>query len=145
MAYKNDRSNQEKATDRIYQNKAWAKLVKIGINKGEGKGSQGWWLRTCRSFIGFQSCSTKMTMSAPVRFNPSPPTSVVNNSMSIEGSLLNLRIKKSLSNRKVVKRRVYYPKKALKAGNRYQSAHSGCITETWQWFVRRQAICSIAV
>lgn len=27
----------------------------------------------CKSFIGFQSWSMKMTMSAPVRFNPTPP------------------------------------------------------------------------
>ena len=38
-----------------------------------------------------------MTVSAPVKFNPSPPTCVVNNRMSIDGSLLNLRIKNSLS------------------------------------------------
>ncbi|KAJ8949075.1 hypothetical protein NQ318_016979 [Aromia moschata] len=28
----------------------------------------------CRSFIGFQSCSTNITVSAPVKFSPSPPT-----------------------------------------------------------------------
>ncbi len=27
----------------------------------------------CRSFIGFQSCSTNMTVSAPVKLRPSPP------------------------------------------------------------------------
>ena len=32
-----------------------------------------------------------MTVSAPVRFKPSPPTCVVSSSMSIEGSLLNLK------------------------------------------------------
>ena len=32
---------------------------------------------TCRSFIGFQSCSRKMTVSAEVRFRPRPPTLVV--------------------------------------------------------------------
>lgn len=46
---------------------------------------------TCRSFIGFQSCSTNITVSAPVKFRPSPPTCVVNNRMSMEGSLLNLK------------------------------------------------------
>jgi len=45
---------------------------------------------TCKSFIGFQSCSMKMTVSAPVRFKPSPPTCVVSNRTSIDGSLLNL-------------------------------------------------------
>ena len=47
-------------------------------------------VQTWRSFIGFQSCSTKITVSAPVRFRPSPPTCVVNSRMSIDGSLLNL-------------------------------------------------------
>lgn len=32
---------------------------------------------TCRSFIGFQSCSKKMTVSAAVRLSPRPPTLVV--------------------------------------------------------------------
>jgi len=45
---------------------------------------------TCKSFIGFQSCSMNITVSAPVRFRPSPPTCVVNNKTSIDGSLLNL-------------------------------------------------------
>jgi len=46
--------------------------------------------RTCKSFIGFQSCSKKMTVSAPVRFSPNPPTCVVSNNTSMDGSLLNL-------------------------------------------------------
>lgn len=29
---------------------------------------------TCRSFMGFQSCSRKMTVSAAVRLRPRPPT-----------------------------------------------------------------------
>lgn len=45
----------------------------------------------CKSFIGFQSCSTKITVSAPVRFKPKPPTCVVSKRTSIEGSLLNLK------------------------------------------------------
>ena len=44
----------------------------------------------CRSFMGFQSCSTNMTVSAPVRFRPRPPTCVVSSRTSIDGSLLNL-------------------------------------------------------
>lgn len=42
------------------------------------------------SFCGFQSCSTKMTVSAPVRLSPSPPTDVVSRSTSYDGSELNL-------------------------------------------------------
>ena len=45
---------------------------------------------TCRSLMGFQSCSKNTTVSAPVRFNPNPPTCVVNSNTSMEGSLLNL-------------------------------------------------------
>uniref|UniRef100_A0A6B0U0Z9 Uncharacterized protein n=1 Tax=Ixodes ricinus TaxID=34613 RepID=A0A6B0U0Z9_IXORI len=41
-----------------------------------------------RSFMGFQSCSTKMTVSAPVRLRPRPPTWVVSSRTSIEGSVL---------------------------------------------------------
>ena len=47
-------------------------------------------MHTCRSFMGFQSCSKKMTVSAPVRLSPSPPTWVVKRRTSTEGSLLNL-------------------------------------------------------
>lgn len=47
-------------------------------------------LLTWRSFIGFQSCSTKMTVSAPVRLRPRPPTCVVSSRTSMDGSLLNL-------------------------------------------------------
>ena len=43
--------------------------------------------------MGFQSCSTKITVSAPVRFKPSPPTVVVSSSRSIDGSSLNLPTK----------------------------------------------------
>lgn len=46
---------------------------------------------TWRSFMGFQSCSTKITVSAPVRFSPNPPTVVVSRSTSIDGSSLNLK------------------------------------------------------
>ena len=46
---------------------------------------------TCKSFIGFQSCSKKMTVSAPVRLRPSPPTWVVRRRTSMDGSLLNLQ------------------------------------------------------
>ena len=56
---------------------------------------------TCRSFMGFQSCSTKMTVSAPVRLRPRPPTLgggeggeeshlVERSSRSMLGSVLNL-------------------------------------------------------
>ena len=38
--------------------------------------------------MGFQSCSRKMTVSAAVRFRPSPPTWVVSSSTSMVGSLL---------------------------------------------------------
>lgn len=50
------------------------------------------WARSiaCRSFIGFQSCSTKMTVSAPVNVRPRPPTCVVNRRQSILGSALNV-------------------------------------------------------
>lgn len=41
-----------------------------------------------RSFMGFQSCSTKMTVSAPVKFSPRPPTWVVKRRQSMEGSEL---------------------------------------------------------
>lgn len=44
----------------------------------------------CRSLMGFQSCSTNTTVSAPVRLRPSPPTWVVSSSTSMDGSLLNL-------------------------------------------------------
>lgn len=44
----------------------------------------------CRSLMGFQSCSTNTTVSAPVRLRPRPPTWVVSSSTSMEGSLLNL-------------------------------------------------------
>lgn len=44
----------------------------------------------CRSLIGFQSCSTNTTVSAPVKLSPSPPTWVVSKRTSIDGSLLNL-------------------------------------------------------
>lgn len=47
----------------------------------------------CRSLMGFQSCSTNTTVSAPVRFRPRPPTWVVSSSTSMDGSLLNLRFK----------------------------------------------------
>ena len=40
--------------------------------------------------MGFQSCSKKMTVSAPVRLRPSPPTCVVSRRTSTEGSPLNL-------------------------------------------------------
>lgn len=40
--------------------------------------------------MGFQSCSTNTTVSAPVRLRPSPPTWVVSSSTSMDGSLLNL-------------------------------------------------------
>lgn len=63
---------------------------------------------TCKSFIGFQSCSTKTTVSAPVKFSPSPPTCVVSNRISIDGSLLNLNKRKEKS-RKL--NTVYCPKK----------------------------------
>ena len=43
-----------------------------------------------RSFIGFQSCSTNITVSAPVSVNPRPPTCVVNNNTSILGSELHV-------------------------------------------------------
>lgn len=43
----------------------------------------------CRSFMGFQSCSKKMTVSAPVRLRPRPPTAVVMIMILIEASLLN--------------------------------------------------------
>ena len=43
-----------------------------------------------RSFIGFQSCSTKMTVSAPVSVRPSPPTCVVSRRQSMLGSALNV-------------------------------------------------------
>ena len=46
--------------------------------------------QTCKSLVGFQSCSTNMTVSAPVRLRPRPPTWVVNSNMSMDGSLLNL-------------------------------------------------------
>ena len=46
---------------------------------------------TCKSFMGFQSCSKKMTVSAPVRLRPNPPTWVVRRRTSMEGSLLNLQ------------------------------------------------------
>ena len=45
---------------------------------------------TCKSFMGFQSCSTKMTVSAPVRLRPRPPTLVLSSSRSMLGSALNL-------------------------------------------------------
>lgn len=48
----------------------------------------------CKSLIGFQSCSTNTTVSAPVKLSPSPPTWVVSNRTSIDGSLLNLHSKK---------------------------------------------------
>lgn len=48
-----------------------------------------------RSFIGFQSCSTNTTVSAPVKLRPSPPTWVVSKRTSMEGSLLNLWMKKA--------------------------------------------------
>ena len=41
-----------------------------------------------RSFMGFQSCSRKMTVSAEVRLRPRPPTWVVSSSTSMVGSLL---------------------------------------------------------
>jgi len=44
---------------------------------------------TCRSFIGFQSWSRKMTVSAEVRLSPSPPTAVVSSIRSMLGSALN--------------------------------------------------------
>ena len=44
--------------------------------------------RACRSFMGFQSCSRKMTVSAAVRLRPRPPTWVVSSSTSMVGSLL---------------------------------------------------------
>ena len=44
----------------------------------------------CRSFIGFQSCSTKMTVSAPVSVSPRPPTCVVSSRQSMLGSALNV-------------------------------------------------------
>ena len=47
--------------------------------------------QTWRSFIGFQSCSTKMTVSAPVKLRPRPPTWVVRSRTSIDGSLLKLK------------------------------------------------------
>lgn len=53
----------------------------------------------CRSLIGFQSCSTNTTVSAPVRFKPRPPTCVVRSSTSIDGSLLNLQHTKGKSER----------------------------------------------
>ena len=46
--------------------------------------------QTCRSFMGFQSCSKKMTVSAPVRLRPKPPTWVVSRRTSTDGSTLNL-------------------------------------------------------
>eukprot|EP00962_Isochrysis_galbana_P021382 scaffold6308_cov111-Isochrysis_galbana.AAC.2 len=50
------------------------------------------WARSiaCRSFIGFQSWSRKMTVSAEVRLSPSPPTLVVSSIRSMLGSELNL-------------------------------------------------------
>ena len=45
-------------------------------------------LSTCRSFIGFQSCSRKMTVSAAVRFRPRPPTLVVSSMTGMLGSWL---------------------------------------------------------
>ena len=50
------------------------------------------WARSMawRSFIGFQSCSTKITVSAPVKVNPNPPTWVVSNKQSMLGSALNV-------------------------------------------------------
>ena len=48
-------------------------------------------MQTCKSFMGFQSCSKKMTVSAPVRLSPSPPTWVVSRRTSTDGSTLNLR------------------------------------------------------
>ena len=49
-------------------------------------------LKYCEeSFIGFQSCSKKMTVSAPVRLSPSPPTWAVRRRTSTETSLLNLQ------------------------------------------------------
>ncbi|KAG5460521.1 MAG: hypothetical protein BJ554DRAFT_7420 [Olpidium bornovanus] len=49
------------------------------------------WARSIawRSLIGFQSCSMKITVSAPVRFRPSPPTWVVRRRTSMDGSALN--------------------------------------------------------
>lgn len=55
-------------------------------------------LLTCKSFIGFQSCSTKITVSAPVKLSPSPPTCVVKRRMSIDGSLLNLNVRMTIVN-----------------------------------------------
>ena len=40
--------------------------------------------------MGFQSCSKKMTVSAPVRLRPRPPTWVVSRRTSTDGSTLNL-------------------------------------------------------
>ena len=65
---------------------------------------------TCKSFIGFQSCSTKTTVSAPVKFSPSPPTCVVSNRISIDGSLLNLKRRKEKSRQLNT---VFYPERLL--------------------------------
>lgn len=46
-------------------------------------------ISTCRSRIGFQSCSRKMTVSAEVRLRPKPPTCVVRRSAWMVGSELN--------------------------------------------------------
>mmetsp|Transcript_10754 Transcript_10754/g.66348 ORF Transcript_10754/g.66348 Transcript_10754/m.66348 type:complete len:211 (-) Transcript_10754:4876-5508(-) len=43
-----------------------------------------------RSFMGFQSCSIKTTVSADVRLRPKPPTCVVRSKTSMSGSALNL-------------------------------------------------------
>jgi hypothetical protein len=56
-------------------------------SEGEKRGKRGG--ETCRSRMGFQSCSTKITVSAPVRFSPRPPTWVVSINTSIVGSPLN--------------------------------------------------------
>ena len=44
---------------------------------------------TWRSFMGFQSCSKKMTVSAAVRLRPKPPTLVVRSMTDMLGSWLN--------------------------------------------------------
>ena len=87
MALKDNQSNKEKKTYHIYSNTAFRKVWKKFDKEDKGRG-----LRTCKSLTGFQPCSTKMTVSALVKFNPSPPTCVVSNRMSIEESLLNLSI-----------------------------------------------------
>ena len=43
---------------------------------------------TCISVLGFQSGSNNITLSAPVRFTPTPPVRVVNSMMNMDSSAL---------------------------------------------------------